>query len=210
MRSLGWHVPEALRWAWSSLASRDTSLSQRTPSDDGLLRLERCDDRSLELIRLADVPGSHPFSERQPLGLELATALRALALRVSDRRDSRRRCVARCRMFAIDSPHRIAAAPGHMKHAMNPSNITDRSPRIADFQSAPSEAPRPMRKKRLRNPKTHTSIAQKHPDFGASTCSNPSSEPCAEQNHLREKIGEIAKQKIRVQPGSAPYRIASL
>jgi hypothetical protein len=103
-------------------------------------------DRSLELVRLADVPGPDPFSEGQLLGLELATKLRALALRVSDRRDARRRCAARCCMFAIDPPHRIASAPGHMKHAMNTSNTTDRSPRIADFQSAPSEAPRPMQK----------------------------------------------------------------
>jgi hypothetical protein len=80
--------PEALRWAWSSLASRDASVSQRTPSDDGLLRIERCDDRWLELVRLEDVPGPDPFSEGQLLGLELAKELRALALRVSDRRDA--------------------------------------------------------------------------------------------------------------------------
>jgi hypothetical protein len=144
---LGWHVPEALRWAWRNINSRDASkirrggrasglkcatpchvclssdrtaraeplllsgvldvwqagdaigaasqpagdasLSRRTPSDDGLLHLERCDDRSLELVRLADVPGSDSFAEGQLLGLELATELRALALRVSDRRDAR-------------------------------------------------------------------------------------------------------------------------
>jgi hypothetical protein len=113
-------------------------------------------------------------------------------------------------MFTIDPPHRIAAAPGHMNHGMNTSNITDRSPRIADFQSAPSEAPRPVRKNRIRNPKTHTSIAEKRPDFGAAPCSKPSSEPCAEQNHLRENIEKIAKPKIRVQPGSDTHHIASL
>jgi hypothetical protein len=113
-------------------------------------------------------------------------------------------------MFTIDPPHRIASAPGHMKHAMNTSNITDRSPRIADFQSAPSEAPRPVRKNRIRNPKTTTSIAEKRPDFGAATCSRHGSTMCAEQNHLREKIRKIAKTKIRVQPGSTPHCIASL
>jgi hypothetical protein len=97
-----------------------------------------------------------------------------------------------------------------MKHAMNTSNITDQPPRIADFQSAPSEAPRPMRKNRLQIRKTHTSITLKRHYFGAATCSKPSSEPCAEQNHLREKIGKIAKQKIRVQPGSDAQQIASL
>jgi hypothetical protein len=97
-----------------------------------------------------------------------------------------------------------------MKHAMNPSNITDHPPRIADFQSAPSEAPRPLRKNRIRKPKTHVSNGQKRPDFGAATCSNPSSEPCAEQNHLREKIGKIAKPKIRVQGDPDSQSIASL
>jgi hypothetical protein len=101
-------------------------------------------------------------------------------------------------MFAIDPPHRIAAAPGHRKHAMNTSNITDRSPRIADFQSAPSKGPRPVRKNRIRNPKTHVSIAQKRHHFGALTCSRHGSRMCAEQNHLREKIGKIAKTKNRV------------
>jgi hypothetical protein len=113
-------------------------------------------------------------------------------------------------MFAIDPSHRFASAPGHMNHAMNTSNINDRSPRIADFQSAPSEAPRPLRKNRLRNPNTTTSIAEKRHEFGAATCSKPSSEPCAEQNHQREKIGEIEKTKNRMQPGSDTYRIASL
>jgi hypothetical protein len=113
-------------------------------------------------------------------------------------------------MFAIDPPHRIASAPGHMKHAMNTSNITDQPQRIADFQSAPGEGPRPVRKNRIRNPKTHASIAQKHPHFGAATCSKHDSRTCAEQNHLREKIEKIAKQQNRVQPRAAPRCIASL
>jgi hypothetical protein len=113
-------------------------------------------------------------------------------------------------MFAIDPPHRIAATPGHMKHAMNPSNITDQPPRIADFQSAPGSGPRQVRKNRLRKQKTHTSIAQKRHHFGAATCSTHGCRMCAEQNHLREKIEKIAKTKIRVQLGSAPHCIASL
>lgn len=45
--------------------------------------MERFDDRSLELVRLADVYGSDPFSKSQLLGLELASELRAIALRVN-------------------------------------------------------------------------------------------------------------------------------
>jgi hypothetical protein len=179
-------------------------------SDDRLLRMERCDDRSVAIVRLADVPGPDPFSEGQILGLELAKELRALALRVPDRRDAGRRCDTRRRMFAIDPPHRFASAAGHMKHAMNSSNITDQPQRIADFQSAPSEAPRPVRKNRIRNQKTHVSNGPKRPNFGAATCSNRSSEPCAEQNHLREKIEKVAKPKNRVQGDSGTHQIASV
>jgi hypothetical protein len=101
--------------AWTGFVSRDaraSGLKRATPchvystsnrtaraeprvlseSDDGLLRVECCDDRSVELVRLADVPGPDPFSESQLLGLELATELRALALRVPDRRDAGRQC----------------------------------------------------------------------------------------------------------------------
>jgi hypothetical protein len=113
-------------------------------------------------------------------------------------------------MFAIDYPHRVASAPGNMKHAMKYSNITSRSPRIADFQSAHAEAPRPVRKNRLRIGKPDAFSDQKRHYFGASTCSTLSSAACAEQNHLREKIEKIAKSKNRVQPGSAPHGIASL
>jgi len=90
--------PEPLRWAWSSINSRDARASglkrairchvyitsDRTAcaeplllseSDDRLLRMECFDDRSVELVRLADVPGPDPFSEGQLLGLELATEL---------------------------------------------------------------------------------------------------------------------------------------
>jgi hypothetical protein len=87
---------------------------------------------------------------------------------------------------AIHYPHRIASAPGHMKHAMNTSNITDQPQRIADFQSALSEAPRPARKNRLQIRKTHTSIAQKRNHFGAATCSRHDARASAEQNPLTE------------------------
>jgi hypothetical protein len=91
----------ALRWAWSSINSRDARASglkrairchvyitsDRTAcaeplllseSDDRLLRMECFDDRSVELVRLEDVPGPDPFSEGQLLGLELATELRPI------------------------------------------------------------------------------------------------------------------------------------
>jgi hypothetical protein len=35
-------------------------------------------------------------------------------------------------------------------------------------------------------------------DFGASTCSKRSSEPCVDQNHLRENIEKIAKEQNRL------------
>jgi hypothetical protein len=56
------------------------------------------------------------------------------------------------------------------------------------------------RKNRLRIKKALASIAQKRHNFGASRCSKRSLEPCAEQNHLREKIGkscEIEKSRAR-------------
>jgi hypothetical protein len=65
--------------------------------------------------------------------------------------------------------------------------------RKADFQSASALGLRPVPKNRLRIRKTLASIAKKHYDFGASRCSKQSLEPCAEQNHLRENIGKIAK-----------------
>jgi hypothetical protein len=97
-----------------------------------------------------------------------------------------------------------------MTTAKKSSNITSRSPRKADFQSASAEGPRPVRKNRLRIRKTLASIAQKRHDFGASRCSKRSLESCAEQNHLRENIGEIAKEKNREHFDSDAQRIASL
>jgi hypothetical protein len=93
---------------------------------------------------------------------------------------------------------------------MTSSIIPEQFQRKAVIQPAHDEAPRPARKNRLRRRKIDAFSNRKRLDFGAATCSKRSSEPCAEQNHLREKVGEIAKSKNRVQPGSAPHRIASL
>ena len=133
------------------------------------------------------------FSEGQLLGLELAIEIRAIVLRVSDWRHARRRCQAGRCMFASHHSHRFASTAGHMTTAKKSTNITSRSPRIADFRSASALGLRPERKNRLRIRKTLASIAQKYHDFGASRCSKRSLESCAEQNHLRENIGKIAK-----------------
>jgi hypothetical protein len=142
---------------------------------------------------MEEVSCSDQFSEGQLLGLELAIEIRAIVLRVSDRLHARRRCQAGRCMFAIDPPHRFASAPGHMTTAKKSTNITSRSPRIADFRSASALGLRPVQKNRLRIRKTLASIAQKRHDFGASRCTKRSLGSCAEQNHLRENIGKIAK-----------------
>jgi hypothetical protein len=98
-------------------------------------------------------------------------------------------------MFAIDPPHRFASAPGHMTTAKKSTNITSRSPRIADFRSASALGLRPERKNRLRIRKTLASIARKRHNFGASRCSKRSLGSCAEQNHLRENIGESCERE---------------
>ncbi|MFN6304769.1 MAG: hypothetical protein ACK42H_21475 [Planctomycetota bacterium] len=150
------------------------------------------------------------FSEGQLLGLELAAEIRAIVLQVPDRGNSRRRCQAGRCMFSSHDSHRFASTAGHMTIAKKSSNATSRSSRKADFQSASAEGPRTRRKNRLRIRKTLASIAQKRHDFGASRCSKRSLESCAEQNHLRENIGEIAKQQNRVQGDSDTHHIASL
>ena len=142
---------------------------------------------------MEEVSCSDQFSECQLLGLELATSIRAIVLRVSDRRDAGRRCQAGRCMFAIHHSHRFASAPGQLTTVMTTSNITSRSPHKAAFQPASAEGPRTRRKNRLRRRKTLASIARKRHDFGASRCSKRSLESCAEQNHLREKIEKIAK-----------------
>jgi hypothetical protein len=153
---------------------------------------------------------SDQFSEGQLLGLELAIEIRAIVLRVPDRGNSRRRCQAGRCLFSIHHSHRFASAPGHMTIAKKSSNIISRSPRIAAFRSAPALGLRPVRKNRLRIRKTLASIAQKRHDFGASRCSKRSLGSCAEQNHLRENIGEIAEQQNREHFDSDAQRIASL
>ena len=147
---------------------------------------------------MEEVSCSDLFSEGQLLGLELAIEIRAIVLRVSDRRDAGRRCQAGRCMFAIHHSHRFASAPGQLTTVMTTSNITSRSSRKADFQPASALGLRPVRKNRLRIRKTLASIAQKRHNFGASRCSKRSLESCAEQNHLRENIGkscEIEKSR---------------
>jgi len=149
---------------------------------------------------MEEVSCSDLFSEGQLLGLELAIEIRAIVLRAPDRRHARRRCQAGRCMFASHHSHRFASTAGHMTTAKKSTNITSRSPRIADFRSASALGLRPERKNRLRIRKTLASIAQKYHDFGASRCSKRSLEPCAEQNHLRENIGkscEIEKSRAR-------------
>ena len=159
---------------------------------------------------MEEVSCSDQFSEGQLLGLELAIEIRAIVLRVSDRRDAGRRCQAGRCMFSIHHSHRFASAPGHMTTAKKSSNTTSRSSRKADFQPASALGLRPVRKNRLRSRKTLASIAQKRHDFGASRCSKRSLESCAEQNHLGEKIEKIAKEKNREHFDSDAQRIASL
>ena len=147
---------------------------------------------------MEEVSCSDQFSEGQLLGLELAIEIRAIVLRAPDRRHARRRCQAGRCMFAIHHSHQLASAPGHMTTAKKSTNITSRSPRIADFRSASALGLRPERKNRLRIRKTLASIARKRHNFGASRCSKRSLESCAEQNHLRENIGkscEIEKSR---------------
>ncbi len=139
---------------------------------------------------MEEVSCSDLFSEGQLLGLELAAEIRAIVLRVSDRLDAGRRCHAGRCMFAIHHSHRFASAPGHMTTVMTTSNITSRSLRKADYQPASALGSRPVRKNRLRIRKTLASIARKRHDFGVSRCSKRSLGSCAEQNHLRENIGE--------------------
>jgi|GEM_PF-2267926 hypothetical protein len=159
---------------------------------------------------MEEVSCSDLFSEGQLLGLELAIEIRAIVLRVSDRRDAGRRCQAGRCLFSSHHSHQFASAPGQLTTVMTTSNITSRSPRKAAFRSASALGLRPVRKNRLRIRKTLASIAQKRHDFGASRCSKRSLESCAEQNHLRENIGEIAKQQNREHFDSDAQRIASL
>ena len=142
---------------------------------------------------MEEVPCSDQFSEGQLLGLELAIEIRAIVLRVSDWRNARRRCQAGRCMFASHDSHRFASAAGHMTIAKKSTNIISRSPRKADLQPASALGLRPVRKNRLRIRKTLASIARKRHNFGASRCSKRSLESCAEQNHLWENIGKVAK-----------------
>jgi len=113
-------------------------------------------------------------------------------------------------MLAIHHSYRFASAPGHRTIAKKSSNITSRSPRKADFQPLPQKVLAQGVKITCESEKTLTSIAQKRHDFGALTCSKRSLQSCAEQNHPRENIGEIPKEKNRVHFDSDAQHIASL
>ena len=136
---------------------------------------------------MEEVTCSDLFSEGQLLGLELATSIRAIVLRAKQAGGWRLEEYGWLPRIILktSSSLRVFASPREL--------WLFESPRKAAFQSAPPEGPRPVRKNRIRNPKTHASIAQKHPHFGAATCSKHDSRTCAEQNHLRENIGKIAK-----------------
>ena len=136
---------------------------------------------------MEEVSCSDLFSEGQFLGLELAIEIRAIVLRVKQAGGWRLEeygCLPRI-ILKTSSSLRVFASPREL--------WLFESPRKADFQPASAEGPRTRRKNRLRIRKTLASIAQKYHDFGASRCSKRSLGSCAEQNHLGENIGKIAK-----------------
>jgi hypothetical protein len=153
---------------------------------------------------MEEVSCSDLISEGQLLGLELATEIRAIVLRVKQARGWRLEEYGWLPKIILktSSSLRVFASPREL--------WLFESPRKLDFQPASAEAPRARCKNRLRSKKTLASIAQKRHNFGASPCSKHSLESCAEQNHLRENIGEIAKEKNRVRFDSDAQRIASL
>jgi len=143
---------------------------------------------------MEEVSCSDLFSEGQLLGLELAIEIRAIVLRVKQAGDWR----PETGDWRLEEygwlPRIILKTSSSLRVFASPRELwLFESPRKADFQPASAEGPRPARKNRLRSKKTLASIAQKRHNFGASPCSKRSLEPCAEQNHLRENIGKIAK-----------------
>jgi hypothetical protein len=143
---------------------------------------------------MEEVSCSDLFSEGQLLGLELAIEIRAIVLRVKQAGDWR----PETGDWRLEEygwlPRIILKTSSSLRVFASPRELwLFESPRKADFQPASAEAPRPVRKNRLRSRKTLASIAQKRHDFGASRCSKRSLESCAEQNHLKENIGKIAK-----------------
>jgi hypothetical protein len=136
---------------------------------------------------MEEVSCSDQFSEGQLLGLELAAEIRAIVLRAKQ--------AGGWRLEEYEwLPRIILKTSSSLRVFASPRGLwLFESPRKAALRSAPALGPRPVRKNRLRIRKTLISIAQKYHDFGASRCSKRSLEPCAEQNHLRENIGKIAK-----------------
>ncbi len=138
------------------------------------------------------------------MGLELATEIRAIVPRVKQTGDWRLEEYGRLPRIILKTSCslRVFASPREL--------WLFESPRKADFQPAPAEAARARCKNRLRSRISLASIARKRHHFGALPCSNRSLQSCAEQNHLRENIGEIAKEKNRVHFDSDAQRIAYL
>jgi hypothetical protein len=153
---------------------------------------------------MEEVSCSDQFSEGQLLGLELAIEIRAIVLRAKQAGGWRLEEYGWLPRIILktSSSLRVFASPREL--------WLFESPRKADFQPASAEAPRPRRKNRLRSRISRASIAQKRHDFGALPCSKRSLQSCAEQNHPRENIGEIAKEKNRVHFDSDAQRIAYL
>jgi hypothetical protein len=185
--------PEALRWAWRSIASRDASKIRRGGQASGSKRATPChvcltSDASLEARRLLcqRITGQCRGSLRDPPSPPFMTR--------TDRRSGQRHCLTLTRNMPVrgagqdgttDLPSPLShPSSGASQQMPSPERSVARSHRKADFQSAPASDPRPLRKNHPRSRKTHPSIAEKRHDFGATPCSNRPSEPCAEQNHL--------------------------
>jgi hypothetical protein len=136
---------------------------------------------------MEEVSCSDQFSEGQLLGLELAIEIRAIVLRAKQ--------AGGWRLEEYEwLPRIILKTSSSLRVFASPRGLwLFESPRKAAFRSAPALGLRPVRKNRLRIRKTLISIAQKRHDFGASRCTKRSLESCAEQNHLMENIGKIAK-----------------
>jgi hypothetical protein len=147
---------------------------------------------------MEEVSCSDQFSEGQLLGLELAAEIRAIVLRAKQ--------AGGWRLEEYEwLPRIILKTSSSLRVFASPRGLwLFESPRKAAFQPASAEGPRPVRKNRLRIRKMLASIAQILHNFGASRCSKRSLEPCAEQNHLRENIGEIASTSILTPNASRP------
>ena len=198
-------------------------------SDDRLLRMERFDDRSVELVRLADVPRPDPFSERQLLGLELATELwpidrGCIPPNLSQWRQQVAATIASPNTFSPSPAHGgrrgrgmrveclVAASRWHPWHKAQGRPERGTLRRSDLFKAGFAEVRRAKSSNR-------DATDQNEPEALAEfvRCVKNRLAPQAHGNEKsllsavsREKIGKIGNPKNRVQPGSAPHRIASL